>query len=81
MYLGLSPPFPHHCQESKMKPISTEINDEVIRLIDLMSAQEANAFDGDPNITYDKIIKACNYNMDVVAEHFEYASGIDEPRF
>ncbi len=64
-----------------MKPNSTEINDEVMRLTDLMSAQEANAFDVDPNVTYDKIIKACNYNMDVVAQHFDYASNIDEPRF
>ena len=61
--------------------ITLKINDEVMRLIDLMSAQEANAFDGDPNDTYDKIIKACNYNMDVVAEHFELASNNDEPRF
>ena len=61
--------------------ITLKIDDEVMRLIDLMSAQEANAFDGDPNDTYDKIIKACNYNMDVVAEHFEYASNNDEPRF
>ena len=61
--------------------ITLKINDEVMRLIDLMSAQEANAFDGDPNETYDKIIKACNYNMDVVAQHFDYASDIDEPRF
>lgn len=61
--------------------ITFKINDEVMRLIDLMSAQEANAFDGDPNETYDKILKACNYNMDVVAEHFDYASNFDEPRF
>ena len=61
--------------------ITLKIDDEVMRLIDLMSAQEANAFDGDPNDTYDKIIKACNYNMDVVAEHFELASNNDEPRF
>jgi hypothetical protein len=62
-------------------PITLKINDEVMRLIDLMSAQEANAFDGDPNETYDKIIKACNYNMDVVAQHFELASSKDEPPF
>jgi len=61
--------------------ITFKIDDEVMRLIDLMSAQEANAFDGDPNVTYDKILKACNYNMDVVAEHFELASNNDEPRF
>jgi hypothetical protein len=61
--------------------ITLKIDDEVMRLIDLMSAQEANAFDGDPNVTYDKILKACNYNMDVVAEHFELASNNDEPRF
>ena len=61
--------------------ITFKINDEVMRLIDLMSAQEANAFDGDPNVTYDKIIKACNYNMDVVAEHFDLASNKDEPPF
>jgi hypothetical protein len=61
--------------------ITLKIDDEVMRLIDLMSAQEANAFDGDPNDTYDKILKACNYNMDVVAEHFELASNNDEPRF
>ena len=61
--------------------ITFKIDDEVMRLIDLMSAQEANAFDGDPNDTYDKILKACNYNMDVVAEHFELASNNDEPRF
>lgn len=61
--------------------ITFKIDDEVMRLIDLMSAQEANAFDGDPNETYDKIIKACNYNMDVVAEHFELASNKDEPLF
>jgi len=75
-----SPHFPHHCQEVVMT-ITLKIDDEVMRLIDLMSAQEANAFDGDPNDTYDKIIKACNYNMDVVAEHFELASNNDEPRF
>jgi len=62
-------------------PITLKINDEVMRLIDLMSAQEANAFDGDPNETYDKIIKACNYNMDVVAQHFELASSKDEQPF
>lgn len=61
--------------------ITFKINDEVMRLIDLMSAQEANAFDGDPNETYDKIIKACNYNMDVVAQHFDIASNKDEPPF
>jgi hypothetical protein len=61
--------------------ITLKIDDEVMRLIDLMSAQEANAFDGDPNDTYDKILKACNYNMDVVAGHFELASNNDEPRF
>ena len=51
-----------------MKPISTEINDEVMRLIDLMSAQEANAFDGDPNITYDKI--NASFYIDDKAIHF-----------
>lgn len=57
------------------------IDPAVLRLIDTMSAQEANAYIGDPNDTYDKIIKACNYNMDLVAAHFEYASERDEPRF
>jgi hypothetical protein len=64
-----------------VKPVSTDINKDVLRLIDTMAAQEANAYEGDPNITYDKIIAACNYNMDLVAQHFEYASDIDEPRF
>ena len=61
--------------------ITLKIDNEVMRLIDLMSAQDANAFDGAPNDTYDKIIKACNYNMDVVAQHFEIASNKDEPPF
>lgn len=76
----LSPHLPHHCQEVVMT-VTLEINEEVMRLIDLMSAQEANAFDGDPNETYDKILKVCGYNYDVVAEHFELASNKDEPPF
>lgn len=64
-----------------MKPVSVEINEAVMRLIDQMAAQEANAYVGDPNDTYDKILKLCNYNMDLVAAHFDVASERDEPRF
>jgi len=58
-----------------------KLDPAVLRLIDELSAQEANAYVGDPNDTYDKIIKLCNYNMDVVTAHFEAKANIDEPRF
>ena len=53
-----------------------EINNDILKLIYQYNAQYARAFVGDPNTTYDKILQRCNHNLQMVADHFEYADNI-----
>ena len=53
-----------------------KINNDVLKLIYQYNAQYACAFVGDPNKTYDKILQRCNHNLQMVADHFEYADNI-----
>ena len=50
-----------------------KIRSEILELIQLYNAQYAGAYAGDPETTYDKILQRCNHNLDLVAQHFEYA--------
>ena len=31
----------------------------------------------DPEVTYDKILQRCNHNLQMVADHFEYADNTE----
>ena len=53
-----------------------KINRKVMKLIAEYNAQYANAWPGDPEVTYDKILQRCNHNLQMVADHFEYADNI-----
>lgn len=50
-----------------------KIRSEILELIQLYNAQYAGAYAGDPETTYDKILQRCNHNLQMVADHFEYA--------
>ncbi len=53
-----------------------KIDNDILKLIYQYNAQYAGAFVGDPNATYDKILQLCNHNLQMVADHFEYADNI-----
>ena len=53
-----------------------QLKPDVLKLIEVYNAQYAGAFVGDPNKTYDKILQRCNHNLQMVADHFEYADYI-----
>lgn len=53
-----------------------QIDNDVVRLIYEYNAQYAGAYAGDPDHTYDKILKLCNHDFDLVAAHFEYADNV-----
>ena len=50
---------------------------DVLKLIELYNAQYAGAYAGDPETTYDKILQLCNHNLQMVADHFEYADNTE----
>ena len=54
-----------------------QIDRKVMELIAEYNAQYANAWPGDPETTYDKILQRCNHNLQMVADHFEYADNTE----
>ena len=54
-----------------------KVDQKVMILIAEYNAQYANAWPGDPETTYDKILQLCNYNLQMVADHFEYADNTE----
>ncbi len=48
-----------------------------MKLIAEYNAQYANAWPGDPEVTYDKILQLCNHNLQMVTDHFEYADNTE----
>ena len=54
-----------------------KLKSDVLELIQLYNAQYAGAYAGDPETTYDKILKLCNHNLQMVADHFEYADNTE----
>ena len=53
-----------------------KVDQKVMKLIAEYNAQYAGAYVGDPDTTYDKILQRCNHNLQMVADHFEYADNI-----
>lgn len=53
-----------------------QINKDVLKLIAKYDGQYAGHLSGDPERTYDKILKLCNHNLQLAADHFEYADNI-----
>ena len=54
-----------------------KVDQKVMKLIAEYNAQYANAWPGDPATTYDKILQLCNYNLQMVTDHFEYADNTE----
>ena len=54
-----------------------KVDQKVMKLIAEDTAQYANAWPGDPETTYDKILQLCNYNLQMVTDHFEYADNTE----
>ena len=54
-----------------------KVDQKVMKLIAEYNAQYANARPGDPETTYDKILQLCNYNLQMVTDHFEYADNTE----
>ena len=54
-----------------------QLKPDVLELIQMYNAQYAGAYAGDPETTYDKILQLCNHNLQMVADHFEYADNTE----
>ena len=54
-----------------------QLKPDVLKLVQQYNAQYAGAYAGDPETTYDKILQRCNHNLQMVADHFEYADNTE----